>query len=130
MKAQVLPKPAAVETNPLVLSDVSRPETPPGHVLVQVRTCGVCHTDLHLVEGELPNPALPVIPGHEIIGVVAEVGRVAAGRDYRRGCPRYQLISVNHEFAYTSPPGPLSIAWRGGERSTFKPLHRVERGLG
>jgi hypothetical protein len=39
-------------------------------------------------------------------------------------------IYVNHEFAYTSPPGPLSIAWRGGERSTFKPLHSVERGLG
>jgi propanol-preferring alcohol dehydrogenase len=78
MKAQVLHTPAAVETNPLQLSEVARPETPPGHLLVRVRACGVCHTDLHVVEGELPNPALPIIPGHEIVGVVAEVGSGAS----------------------------------------------------
>jgi propanol-preferring alcohol dehydrogenase len=74
MKAQILHKPAPVNTNPLQLSDVPRPTLLPGHLLVQVRACGVCHTDLHVVEGELPNPALPIIPGHEIVGVVAEIG--------------------------------------------------------
>jgi len=43
-------------------------------VLVKVHVCGVCHTDLHVVEGELPNPRLPLIPGHEIVGSIAEMG--------------------------------------------------------
>jgi propanol-preferring alcohol dehydrogenase len=74
MKAQVLYQPAPVESEPLVLADVPQPEAGPGGVLVEVRRCGVCHTDLHVVEGELPELHLPVIPGHEVVGVVAAVG--------------------------------------------------------
>ncbi len=73
MKAQFLRKPAPVEQQPLALVDVPCPEAPPGGLLVRVNCCGVCHTDLHLVEGELPHPRLPVIPGHEIVGEVAAV---------------------------------------------------------
>ena len=46
----------------------------PGDVLVKVKACGVCRTDLHLVDGDLPNPDIPVIPGHEIVGVVERLG--------------------------------------------------------
>lgn len=74
MKAQRLHKPAPIETSPLRLEEIDRPEPASGEVLVQVSVCGVCHTDLHLVEGELPNPLLPIIPGHQIVGEVVELG--------------------------------------------------------
>ena len=51
-----------------------RPRPGPHQVLLRVRTCGVCRTDLHLVDRELPEPRLPVIPGHEIVGVVEARG--------------------------------------------------------
>jgi len=59
---------------PLALRAVPRPEPGPGEILIEVRACGVCRTDLHLVDGELPDPKVPVIPGHEIVGRVAAVG--------------------------------------------------------
>lgn len=74
MNACVLRKPAAVETNPLDFSDVPKPEPGEGEVLVQVRACGVCRTDLHVVEGELPPRLSPVIPGHQIVGVIEKTG--------------------------------------------------------
>jgi propanol-preferring alcohol dehydrogenase len=51
-----------------------RPKPGPGQVLVRVRACAVCRTDLHVVDGELPNPKLPLVPGHEIVGTIAETG--------------------------------------------------------
>jgi propanol-preferring alcohol dehydrogenase len=60
--------------HPLHLVERERPEPGPGQVLLAVHACGVCRTDLHLVDGELPNPRLPVIPGHEIVGVIAACG--------------------------------------------------------
>ncbi len=50
--------------------DVARPEPGPGEVRVKVKACGVCRTDLHVVDGDLPDPKLPVVPGHEIVGTV------------------------------------------------------------
>ena len=58
----------------LRVADTPTPEPGPGEVLVAVRACGVCRTDLHVVDGELPNPKLPLILGHEIVGTVAHVG--------------------------------------------------------
>ena len=58
----------------LALRTLPRPEPGPGEVLVAVRACGVCRTDLHLVDGELPDPKMPVIPGHEIVGTIAALG--------------------------------------------------------
>ncbi len=79
MKAMVLESCGPIETSPLVLRDVPRP-TPAAHeVLVRVRCCGVCHTDLHTVEGEVVPPRLPVIPGHQVVGTVEAAGE-AAGR--------------------------------------------------
>jgi propanol-preferring alcohol dehydrogenase len=59
---------------PLRAAELPRPAPGPGQVLLEVRACAVCRTDLHLVDGELADPALPLIPGHEIVGTVAELG--------------------------------------------------------
>jgi alcohol dehydrogenase, propanol-preferring len=58
----------------LVWESRSRPLPGPGQVLLEVRACGVCRTDLHLIDGELPEPRLPIVPGHEIVGVVLACG--------------------------------------------------------
>ena len=75
MRAMVLEQPG----KPLVLRDVSQPKPGPGQLLVRVKTCAVCRTDLHLVDGELPNPKLPLIPGHQIVGRVEEIGESVQG---------------------------------------------------
>ena len=60
---------------PLAIEDVPIPTPGPGEVLVKVRACGVCHTDLHAVSGDWPvKPTLPFIPGHEVAGIVAALG--------------------------------------------------------
>jgi propanol-preferring alcohol dehydrogenase len=77
MKACVLPSPAAVETNPLEFRDVPTPQPEEGELLVRVHACGVCRTDLHVIEGELPARKSPVIPGHQVVGVVERQGKNA-----------------------------------------------------
>jgi alcohol dehydrogenase, propanol-preferring len=74
---------------PLVLRTLPRPEPAAGQVQVAVRACGVCRTDLHLVDGELPDPKLPVVPGHEIVGIVTALGAgvTAPGLGTRVGIP-------------------------------------------
>ncbi len=72
MKAAVLKTPADIGRHPLQIEDVPRPATEPGHVLLKVRACGVCRTDLHIVEGELPVRRDRIIPGHQIVGEVVE----------------------------------------------------------
>jgi propanol-preferring alcohol dehydrogenase len=74
MKAAVLHARAPVETNPLVIEDVPTPEPGDGEILVRVRACGVCRTDLHVTEGELPVLKSPLIPGHQVVGVVERNG--------------------------------------------------------
>lgn len=59
---------------PLRMVDVPVPQAGRGAILIEVEACGVCRTDLHLIDGELPHPALPVIPGHEIVGRIAAIG--------------------------------------------------------
>lgn len=77
MKAMVLGAFHPAAENPLEMMDVPVPYVGPEDILVKVRCCGVCHTDLHAVEGELPNAKLPLIPGHEVIGLVERVGERA-----------------------------------------------------
>jgi alcohol dehydrogenase, propanol-preferring len=72
VKAMVLTE---VALGRLEALDVDKPVPGPSDVLVKVRACGVCRTDLHVVDGELPDPSIPVIPGHEIVGHVETVGR-------------------------------------------------------
>ena len=79
MQAMLLRAPRPVDEGPLQWVEVPDPEPGPGQVRLRVRVCGVCHTDLHTVEGELPLRSLPVIPGHQAVGVVDRLGP-GAGR--------------------------------------------------
>jgi propanol-preferring alcohol dehydrogenase len=70
MRAMLLDEPG----KPLQLREVPTPVVQPGQLLVRVAACAVCRTDLHIVDGELPNPKLPLIPGHQIVGYIQELG--------------------------------------------------------
>jgi propanol-preferring alcohol dehydrogenase len=74
MRAMVLDKPSPAESSPLKLREVPRPTPGSGELRVRVHCCGLCHTDLHTIEGDLALPKLPVIPGHQIVGTVDAVG--------------------------------------------------------
>ncbi len=84
MRAMAIEKPAPIETNPLRLIEAPVPEPAAGEILVRIRTCGVCRTDLHVAEGDLPPRHPRIIPGHEVVGVVERVGP---------GCARYRAGS-------------------------------------
>src|SRR5438876_2581489 len=94
MRAMVLEQPG----KPVVLRDVPKPKTEPGQLLVGVKTCAVCRTDLHVVDGELPNPKLPLIPGHQIVGRVEEIGE-----------------AVNSQFKIGDRIGIPWLGWTDGE---------------
>lgn len=72
MKAAVLTAREDISVRPLAICDIAQPRLEPGHVLLRVRACGICRTDLHIVEGELDPRKSPVIPGHQIVGEIAE----------------------------------------------------------
>lgn len=74
MKAMVLHQTSDVSCNPLQLQDQPTPNPKPGEILAKIHVCGVCRTDLHVVEGELPDTALPVVPGHQAVGTVVRLG--------------------------------------------------------
>ena len=75
MRAMVLERPRT----PLVPRERAAPAPAAGEILIEIAACGVCRTDLHVVDGELPNPKLPLVPGHEIVGRVAAIGAGVAG---------------------------------------------------
>lgn len=79
MRAQVLERQGPAEERPLRLRELPTPEPRPGQVLIRISACGVCHTDLHIVEGDLPLRKKPVIPGHEIVGRVTALGPDVTG---------------------------------------------------
>ena len=83
MRAWVVRSPGPIEAGPLSLEERPVPEPAPGELLVHVRTCGVCRTDLHVSEGDLPVHRDRVTPGHEVVGIVAAVGEGVA--DYAVG---------------------------------------------
>jgi len=82
MRAMVLERCAPAEDGPLRLSDVPTPQPGPREVLLRVLACGVCHTDLRAVEGDLGTDCVPIIPGHEVVGVVEALGE---------GCQRFRV---------------------------------------
>src|SRR6266436_2848148 len=75
MRAMILEKPR----QPLQLREVAAPRLAAGQLLVRVATCAVCRTDLHVVDGELPDPKLPLIPGHQIVGRIEQIGEGVEG---------------------------------------------------
>jgi propanol-preferring alcohol dehydrogenase len=70
----VLHRPADIRSSPLTLEEVPAPAPGPDEILVRVSVCGICRTDLHVIEAELPSQKSPVIPGHQIVGLVEAVG--------------------------------------------------------
>jgi len=76
MKAAVLTAPGQIASRPLHITEVPQPEPKSGNVLLRVRACGVCRTDLHIVEGELPQQREERIPGHQIVGEIVAGGTV------------------------------------------------------
>jgi propanol-preferring alcohol dehydrogenase len=85
MRAMVLKQ----QRRPMVLEELPAPEPGPGQVLVHVHACGICRTDLHVVDGDLTEPELPLVPGHQIVGRVAALGPGTSGveRGQRVGIP-------------------------------------------
>ena len=79
MLAAILRTPQAIAERPLGIEEAPQPEPRPGHVLLRVKACGVCRTDLHIVEGELPPKQPTVIPGHQIVGEVVSGDGIPAG---------------------------------------------------
>lgn len=74
MKAMQLAQPAPIDQAPLQWVEIDPPQPGPGQVRLKIEACGICHTDLHIVEGDLVLPRLPTIPGHQIVGVVDALG--------------------------------------------------------
>lgn len=72
MKAAILASPQPIAQRPLQILEVADPRVRAGHILLKVKACGVCRTDLHIVEGELPPKQLRIIPGHQIVGEVID----------------------------------------------------------
>src|SRR5215475_7324209 len=107
MKAAVLTSPAPISSSPLQIEEVPTPDPQPGHVLLRVLACGVCRTDLHIVEGELPPRKPRVILGHQIVGEV-----VAGDFDSAResvGAGQGRAISLGSR---------VGVSWLGGTDGT------------
>ena len=74
MKAMLLQKTRPIEQEPLMVEEIQNPEPKNREILIKVLACGVCHTDLHTVEGDLELPRLPLVPGHQVVGRVEKMG--------------------------------------------------------
>ncbi len=119
MKAAILNKPAPVSTNPLVVADIATPTPGPGEILIRVLCCGVCRTDLHVVEGELPQHKSPVIPGHQVVGTIESFGSGASpglngGRRFKLG-DRVGVAWLHHT------DGTCEYCRRGAENLCDRP---------
>jgi len=107
MRAMVLYEPK----RPLKLRDVPQPKPGRGQVLVRVSTCAVCRTDLHVIDGELPDPKLPLILGHQIVGRVQEVGEMWEGPK----CPDNCGPESAPTFAIGDRVGIPWLGWTDGD---------------
>lgn len=74
MQAMILKEPGPIEKSPVQLAEKEKPRIKPDEILIKIRVCGICHTDLHTVEGELQLPKKPLVPGHQVVGLVDELG--------------------------------------------------------
>lgn len=102
MRAMVLEKPA----QPLVLRDVPKPKLGRGQLLIQVNACAVCRTDLHIVDGELPDPKLPLILGHQIVGRIKDLGEPS---------PKFERASPARTFSIGDRIGIPWLSWTDGD---------------
>ena len=103
MKAMLLRRIAPIASAPLESVDLPMPEPGPGEVRIRVRCCAICRTDLHVIEGDLPQQKMPIIPGHQIVGVVDKLGQPLAVS------PTGQPLAVSQDLA-----APLQLGQRVG----------------
>ena len=130
MKAMLLGRVAPIESAPLELVDLPTPEPAPGEVRIRVRCCAVCRTDLHVIEGDLPQEKMPIVPGHQIVGTIDKLGPpLAVSQAEKRGeSAGFQLgqrVRRGLAAAYLRPVRVL----RQGARKPLRvgPLHRLSR---
>jgi len=97
MRASVLEKQTPVESRPLRNVDIGIPEPVDGEVLIRVSVCGVCRTDLHVVEGDLPLRLTPVTPGHQIVGTIENTGQRVGVAWLHRTCGRCRFCISGRE---------------------------------
>jgi NADPH:quinone reductase-like Zn-dependent oxidoreductase len=115
MKAMVL----SALGKQLALVERPDPQAGPGEIVVRVEACGVCRTDLHIVDGELPNIHLPIVPGHEIVGIVERVGpgvstsRVGNASVFRGSATPAESVPIAPRIAKTCATDPSSRATAG-----------------
>src|SRR5215469_6143122 len=107
MRAMVLNEPK----QPLELRDVPKPKPGRGQLLIRVSTCAVCRTDLHVLDGELPEPKLPLILGHQIVGRVEEIGEMSGGPQR----PDSGNTKVVPTFAIGDRVGIPWLGWTDGD---------------
>src|SRR5215471_1137657 len=108
MRAMVLNE----QERPLELRDVPKPKPGRGQLLVRVSTCAICRTDLHVVDGELPNPKLPLILGHQIVGRVEEIGEEMPEGSER---PNSRGTKAAPTFAIGDRVGIPWLGWTDGD---------------
>jgi propanol-preferring alcohol dehydrogenase len=123
MKAAVLHKPQPITNRPLKIEDVPVPTPAPNQVLVRVLACGVCRTDLHIVEGELPPLHKQVTPGHQVVGEIVETGPT-------RVEPALSLPKGRTLLSDPAAPGTrVGVSWLGGTDGTCSYCLRGEENL-
>ena len=85
MRAMVLTE----QGSPLQLQDIPIPEAGEGELLIRISSCGICRTDLHVLDGDLKEPVLPLVPGHQIVGSISAIGSFI-----RRRCPSERAFAT------------------------------------
>ena len=88
MRAMLLTQYRFVEELPLSPVEMTKPKPGPDQIRIRVQLCGVCHTDLHIVEGDIHPSVLPIVPGHQVVGIIGPNG---AGKSSLVGCPGFTL---------------------------------------
>ena len=118
MHAMQIVTPGSAEDFPLVSTNLSLPRPDAGQMLLRVLACGVCHTDLHIVEGELTAPRLPLTPGHQVVAEIESVGEAVTGFEVgqRVGVPWMHTTCGKCEFCQR---GAENLC----ERACFTGLH-------
>ncbi len=112
MKAMVLHQLASIDSSPLALEDLPEPQPTAGEVRLHVHCCAICRTDLHVIEGELPQHTLPIIPGHQIVGTIdalgpdcthLQIGQRVGVAWLRATCGRCRYCATDRENLCQSP---------------------------
>ena len=127
MKAAVLTAPAPISRRPLKIDDVATPELTPGNVLLRVLACGVCRTDLHIAEGELPPLNPRVIPGHQIVGEVIAGDLDSSTARVGTGDPARPVEPSSTRSLRTGTR--VGVSWMGGIDGTCPYCRRGEENL-